>query len=121
MSVGKRIKELRINQGLTLREVAKKIGVATQTIHKYENEIVTNIPIDRIEEIAKVLNTNIIALFCEDEEDYKKTDAIADIFIRLEKDKLFFEVVQVLDSIDNNQLEGIKAMLLLLKNNNSKQ
>ena len=57
MSIGKRLKELRINSGLTQSEVAKDIGVAIQTIFKYENEIVTNIPSDKIEKLAKVFDT----------------------------------------------------------------
>lgn len=37
--------------------VAKQVGCATQTIFKYENEIVTNIPLDKIEKIATALQT----------------------------------------------------------------
>lgn len=44
MSIGRRIKRLREDLGLTQEDVAKKVGVATQTIYKYENDIVTNIP-----------------------------------------------------------------------------
>lgn len=57
MTIGSKIKELRLKQQLTQTDLAKKIGVATQTIFKYENEIVTNIPSDKIEKIAEVLNT----------------------------------------------------------------
>ena len=32
-------------------DVAKKVGVAIQTIYKYENEIVTNIPLNKLEKI----------------------------------------------------------------------
>lgn len=56
MTIGKRIKNTRESLNLTLEEVAKKIGVATQTIHKYECEVVTNIPLDKIEKIANALN-----------------------------------------------------------------
>ena len=58
MSIGRRIKRLREDLGLTQEDVAKKVGVATQTIYKYENEIVTNIPLDKLEKIAAVLNTS---------------------------------------------------------------
>ena len=43
MSTGKCIRETRIRRGLTQEDVAKIVGVATQTIYKYEKEIVTNI------------------------------------------------------------------------------
>ena len=58
MSIGRRIKRLREDLGLTQEDVAKKVGVATQTIYKYENKIVTNIPLDKLEKIAAVLNTS---------------------------------------------------------------
>ena len=54
--LNKNIKDARIAAGLTQTELAKKIGVKQQTIQKYENGIVTNIPSDKIEAIAKALN-----------------------------------------------------------------
>lgn len=57
MSIGKRIKKTREDLKLTQEYVAKKVGVAIQTIYKYENEIVTNIPLDKLEKIAKALRT----------------------------------------------------------------
>lgn len=58
MTIGDRIKELREEIKITQEELAKHIGSTKQTIHKYENNIVTNIPSDKIEVIAKVLNTS---------------------------------------------------------------
>ena len=40
--------------GLSQVELADKIGVSKQTLYKYENDIITNIPSDKIEAIAKV-------------------------------------------------------------------
>jgi len=57
MSFGKKIKQLREKNQMTLSEVAQRIGVATQTVFKYEKEIVTNIPLDRVEKFAKIFNT----------------------------------------------------------------
>lgn len=56
-SIGQRIKTLRHNAGLSQVELAKQIGVSKQTLYKYENDIVTNIPSDKIEAIAYVLDT----------------------------------------------------------------
>ena len=57
MGVGKRIRALREEQDMTLDEVARKCGTTRQTIYKYENDIVTKIPYDKIELLAKALNT----------------------------------------------------------------
>jgi transcriptional regulator with XRE-family HTH domain len=58
MTIGDRIKILREEAGLTQDELAKHINTKKQTIHKYENNIVTNIPSDKIEIIANVLDTS---------------------------------------------------------------
>ncbi len=58
MTIGKRIKYLRDKLDLTQEEVAQKLGVASQTIYKYENEIVTNIPLDKLEQLAAVLSVS---------------------------------------------------------------
>ena len=56
VTIGKRMKEARERLHLTQEDIAKKVGVAIQTIYKYENEIVTNIPLDKLEKIADALN-----------------------------------------------------------------
>ena len=55
MNKGQRIKSLREKNGLTMEELFKKLGTTKQTIYKYENDIVTNIPSDRMEALSKVL------------------------------------------------------------------
>ena len=52
MSIGKRIKELRLQRNLTLEYVGGIIGSSKQNLYKYENEIITNIPSDKIEKLA---------------------------------------------------------------------
>ena len=52
MTVGERIKEARIQLGLSQVEFADKINVSKQTLYKYENNIITNIPSDKIEAAA---------------------------------------------------------------------
>ena len=57
MSKGLRIKQLREAKNLTQEELAKLLSTKRQTISKYEKGIVTNIPSDRVEELAKILET----------------------------------------------------------------
>ena len=57
MTKGQRIKLLREEKLYGLTELAAKIDVSKQTLYKYERDIVTNIPSDKIEALAKVLNT----------------------------------------------------------------
>ena len=57
MPKGDRIRELRKSKGITQEELAKLLSTTKQTISKYEKGIVTNIPSDRVEAMAKILDT----------------------------------------------------------------
>lgn len=69
MSVGLRIKLARERKNLTLDEVAKRCETTKQTIFKYENEIVTNIPYDKIVLLSKALDVTPSYLFGWDEKE----------------------------------------------------
>ncbi|MBQ3021915.1 MAG: helix-turn-helix domain-containing protein [Clostridia bacterium] len=58
MTIGDRIKYLREKSGLTQTDIAEKLGIATQTIFKYEKNIVTNIPIGNIEKLANIFDVS---------------------------------------------------------------
>lgn len=57
MTKGERIKRLREHRGINQTALADKIDVSKQTLYKYENDIITNIPSDKIEALAEVLGT----------------------------------------------------------------
>jgi transcriptional regulator with XRE-family HTH domain len=54
MISGSELKELRKNKGLTLKDVAKVLKTSEQAVNKYEMEVVRNIPLDRIEVMARL-------------------------------------------------------------------
>ena len=56
MTVGERIKEIRNKIGMSQVDFADKINVSKQTLYKYENNIITNIPSDKIEAAAQLGN-----------------------------------------------------------------
>lgn len=58
MTVGERLKQLRENAGLSQVDLASKLNISKQNLYKYENDIITNIPSDKIEEAAVILNTS---------------------------------------------------------------
>jgi len=53
-----RIRILREGKGISQVELAERIGVSKQNMYKYENNVITNIPSDKIEAMAKVLNVS---------------------------------------------------------------
>ena len=58
MTIGERIKEKRLEKRMSLEDLANVANVARQTIYKYENNIITNIPTDKIEAIANALGVS---------------------------------------------------------------
>lgn len=56
--IGARIKSERTAKEMTLQDVARKIGVASSTIQRYEAGLITNIKLPVIESIANVLDVN---------------------------------------------------------------
>lgn len=118
MTKGERIKLLREKANMTQEELAKLLNTTKQTIYKYEQSVVTNIPSDRVERIAEVLNTTpayIMGWESDKPETSKKIDAATDVLIRMETDKQYSELVLTLEKMDNDRLLAVKAILDSLK------
>ena len=54
MTFAERLKELRAEKGMSLDDVAKHIGCGRANIYKYEHGIVTNIPPERVHQLANL-------------------------------------------------------------------
>lgn len=59
MTTGERIKKYRLERNLTLEELGAKIGISKQALFKYENDIITNIPLERLKGLCMALNVDI--------------------------------------------------------------
>lgn len=55
MTKGERIRTKREELGISQTDLANSVGISKQTLYKYENNIVTNIPSDIIEKLANKL------------------------------------------------------------------
>lgn len=118
MTKGQRIKQLREGMNMTQEELASRLNTTKQTISKYEKDIVTNIPSDRIEAMATVLNTtpeDILGWKNEkitiSEDVKKKTELANDIVIRMGSNAEFCELVKILYKLDTKKLSSIKNLL----------
>lgn len=83
MNLGERIKIARENAGLTQEDLGKKCGTTKQTIYKYEIGAVTNIPLDKLEVIANVLNVPAAKLLGWEKEQPTVTDGLSEVHHRL--------------------------------------
>lgn len=82
ITIGARIKAARLNKGLSQDDVAQAINSTKQAVYKYENGIVTNIPMDKIEIIANLLGVTPAYLMGWEE---KTEDTLPLDFASLEK------------------------------------
>ena len=55
--MSKRIKDLRLEKGLTLEQVANVVGVGKSTVRKWETGMIANMKRDKIAALAKALGT----------------------------------------------------------------
>lgn len=68
-----KIKSLRLECGFTMEDLAKKIGVSTPTIQRYESGEIKNIRRDKIKSLADALNTDPLYLMdIESTPEYKE-------------------------------------------------
>lgn len=71
MTIGQKLKKLRIKKGITQLEVAKHVGVNFQTIYKYEKDIVVP-PTEMLLKLAKYFN--VTTDFLLDTDDIQELD-----------------------------------------------
>lgn len=57
MTIGERIKQRRIELGLSVDEVAEKLGKNRATVYRYESNDIENLPVGTLEPLATILET----------------------------------------------------------------
>lgn len=69
MTIGQRIKSRRIELGLSVDELAEKLGKNRATVYRYEKDDIKDLPITVLEPLAKVLETTPADLMGWEKED----------------------------------------------------
>ncbi len=52
------LKKLRRERGMTLDDLARALGTSRQTIHRYENGVIANVPPEKVEQLAAALGVS---------------------------------------------------------------
>lgn len=55
--ISNKLKQLRTDKGLSLEDLARELGTSRQTIHRYERGTISNIPPEKVERLAEILDT----------------------------------------------------------------
>ncbi len=110
MTIGDRIKNLRLKKKYTLDQLGKKISSSRQTLYKYEQGIIENIPKQKVESLAKALDTTPSFLYGWEDSYYLNEDTkkiAQDIFENDELKVLF-------DATKNARPEDLQIVTDLL-------
>lgn len=106
MTKGERIKYLREKTGKTQTAFADLIGVSKQTLYKYESDIITNVPSDKIEAIASTASVSP-AFVMGWEPEYSKNDLKT--LEKLEPEQI--ELLKAYNNAPENIKDGVRAVL----------
>ena len=113
MTLGEKIAALRKAKGMTQQELADKLNTTKQTIGKYEKGIVSNLPLNRIRELADALDCEPSYLtgwdgVPEDEEEEKLLEYLEELRTRPEMRMLF-------DSSRHMSIDQVKAIVAMIE------
>ena len=112
MTIGERVKQRRLQLGMSADDLAKKINKNRATVYRYESEYIEKLPTTILIPLAEALHTTPAYLMgWEEAPEYTKEDAVSDIFIRLREDSKFLEATEILYSLNEQQLDAVIIML----------
>lgn len=74
MTTGDRIKQRRLELGLSVDEVATKLGKNRATVYRYESNDIENLPVGTLEPLAEILDTTPAYLMGWNSDDYPISD-----------------------------------------------
>ena len=114
MTLGEKIAALRKAKGMTQQELADKLNTTKQTIGKYEKGIVSNLPLNRIRELADALDCDPSYLtgwdgLPEDENEEELLSYLEELRSRPEMRMLF-------ESSRDMSVEQVRAIVAMIEN-----
>ncbi len=120
MTIGERIKKIRTKIGMSQVAFADRIDVSKQTLYKYENNIITNIPSDKIEAIAQLGKVSPSYLMGWEEEQeqehgYYLNDETAQIAQEMFENKELRALYDVQRDMTPSELRAMYGVALAMK------
>ena len=110
-SIGEKIYKLRSERGLTLEELAQKIGVGKSTVQKWETGSIKEMRRDKIQALADVLGVSPEFFFDIPDDQYYTDDEAREMieFLRNNKDyKVLFDAIRTIRPSD---IDSVKEFI----------
>lgn len=104
MGLKENIKSKRLELGLTLEEVANKIGVKKPTLQRYESGVISNIPSDKIEALAEIFDISPAYLMgWEDEKKENKSTFNPNIITKKDEKSIQKDLKKIMDDFKSGK------------------
>ena len=114
-----RLKQLRIDRDVTQAELANLLGISPQAVYKYENGIVTNIPLDKIQVLADFFLVSPAYLAGWDDDPSPRSEAaeLSSILADLPEGDLkrIADFVEVAGQLTDEQFDKVMAFVKFIK------
>lgn len=116
MEIGQKIKNARIEKGLTQQELGEIIGVQKSAIAKYENGRVVNIKRSTLQKITSALNIRLSDLIFEE-----SPEESADFHVRILSDFELIDALKDYYKLDDDNQRTIRDLIHIFCERNSKK
>lgn len=112
MSIGQRIRARRKEMGMSVDELAARLGKDRSTVYRYEKGDIENLPLDVLQPIADALDTQPAELMGWVKKDSHTLNAMAaQLSKRMLTDHKFYNMVRKLSLLDEAQTASIEQLL----------
>lgn len=87
MTIGERIKHLRTQRGMSIDELAVKLGKNRTTVYRYENGDIENLPLDALKPLAEIFRTSPAYLMGWSDESDEDAATVGDLISLIRKQR----------------------------------
>jgi len=116
MTMGERIRQLRTEHNMSMRDLAKHLDIGKSAVHKYEKGEVENLPKATIEKMAVLFGVSPAYIMCFDQWD-ENSEALSDEVALIERIQAKWgkDAVKLMESFTHLNDEGRKSILNMIE------
>ncbi len=107
ITIGERIRQKRLEAGMSVDELALKLGKNRATVYRYENGDIENLPTTILEPIAQALETTPAYLMGYEE----NLNNSADLVTKILMDKCLIDHVKLLMDLNSDNRKSVYDMI----------
>lgn len=104
MTIGDRIKELRLEKQMTLKDLGREVGISEATMQRYENGVIKNISPHMMRKLAAALGTSASWLMGEQEKDLTQNGTV---FAISKTERILIQIYRILSNDERTMIREL--------------